>query len=70
MSDEPLAEPQQVNLDPVAQLSAGGHVCARTQAGRALCWGNDASGQLGTGSVSFDAQPVPQTVHAVSGSQP
>lgn len=42
------------------QISAGYfHVCARTASGSAMCWGDGALGQLGTGSWTNRSLPTP-----------
>jgi alpha-tubulin suppressor-like RCC1 family protein len=55
------------DLPDATQVVAGGaHSCARRADGGVACWGNNGSGQLGVGYVSFEqpvwiprAQPVP-----------
>ncbi|WP_394825216.1 RCC1 domain-containing protein [Pendulispora albinea] len=43
-----------------AQITAGrDHVCARTAEGKVLCWGANASGQLGDGSRIVRVHPTP-----------
>jgi alpha-tubulin suppressor-like RCC1 family protein len=43
----------------LAQVSAGwSHTCGRTTGGRIWCWGDNAFGQLGDGTVSDRAAPV------------
>lgn len=43
----------------VATISAGGHSCAATVAGRLFCWGWNGSGQLGIGNRSDRYVPTP-----------
>jgi alpha-tubulin suppressor-like RCC1 family protein len=38
-----------------------GHTCALLGSGRAMCWGLNSSGQLGTGSTSNSTTPVEVT---------
>jgi alpha-tubulin suppressor-like RCC1 family protein len=43
----------------LTQISAGRfHTCGVDTSGRALCWGNNAWGQLGDGTTSFRYMPV------------
>ena len=56
-------------LNGVTALSAGNiHTCALTNAGAALCWGNNAWGQLGTGT-SANAY-TPTAIVAANGFDP
>jgi alpha-tubulin suppressor-like RCC1 family protein len=50
------------------QLSAGTeHTCARTQAGKAYCWGSDHNGRLGNGTALTANQGVPSPVQMPAG---
>ncbi len=46
-------------LEGVAQIAAGGrHTCVRTRSKKVFCWGDDAAGQLGSGTPGAPrAQP-------------
>jgi alpha-tubulin suppressor-like RCC1 family protein len=42
------------------QVSSGGnYTCALNSVGQVYCWGNNLSGQLGTGNITASAVPVP-----------
>jgi alpha-tubulin suppressor-like RCC1 family protein len=44
----------------VTALSAGArHACAQASAAKVLCWGDNSSGQLGTGNTTSSPTPVP-----------
>ena len=46
-------------LTGITSIVAGAyHTCAVTQAGAALCWGNNGNGQLGDGSIAQTTAPV------------
>ena len=47
-------------LEDVAELAAGGcHVCARTRRDEVWCWGRNHHGQLGDGTRTPSASPLP-----------
>ena len=58
---QPTQEP---GLSDVVAIDAGGtdHVCALTGSGVVLCWGSNASGQLGTGASTAQTTSEPQAV--------
>jgi alpha-tubulin suppressor-like RCC1 family protein len=58
-----LAPVEVQGLSDVVDIAVGGlHTCAVDGAGATWCWGDNASGQLGGGTVSADATPSPQRV--------
>jgi alpha-tubulin suppressor-like RCC1 family protein len=64
-ADPALPEPVQ-GLPAVRAISAGGtHTCALSVDAGVWCWGNNASGQLGIGSMSFGG-PLPEAVQGLS----
>jgi alpha-tubulin suppressor-like RCC1 family protein len=61
--DTPAAAPA---ISEAVQVSAGaGYACARLKSGGVVCWGDNAHGQLGTGSFTAAAQAV--AVKSVAG---
>jgi alpha-tubulin suppressor-like RCC1 family protein len=55
--------PTRVNLDNIAQISAGGiHTCASKIDGTLWCWGNNTYGQLGIGSTAY-ASSTPKQLY-------
>ena len=56
-----MAQPTLVPIviDPVAIAAGAQHTCAVRLNGQVLCWGQNSSGQLGEGSMSSLAEPVP-----------
>lgn len=57
----PLAAASSAAAAPaLVQVNAGGrHTCGVAASGQAWCWGNNESGQLGTGSTDSSLTPVP-----------
>jgi alpha-tubulin suppressor-like RCC1 family protein len=55
------AEPRAVpGIDDAVEVAAGaGFSCARSQGGAVVCWGDNASGQLGDGTTEARATPAP-----------
>ncbi len=47
-----------LELDDVRQLAVSGHQACATGHGRAVCWGHNDHGQLGTGDLEARVQPV------------
>jgi alpha-tubulin suppressor-like RCC1 family protein len=61
--EKSIAKPQRVQLATLSEIVATGatHTCAVTQDGTLWCWGNNESGQLGTGEAGdpeFSPRPV------------
>ncbi len=54
------ADPRPVpGLDDAVFISAGAvHVCARRRAGEIICWGDNANGQIGDGTLERRSRPV------------
>jgi alpha-tubulin suppressor-like RCC1 family protein len=67
-SDTPVAVEQVAGGNPlsgITQIAAGSsHVCARTSAGGAICWGNNGSGEIGNGNTT--TQEVPAQVSGLT----
>ena len=54
-------------LSGVVAMAVGkGHICAVTGAGAALCWGDDAQGELGAGSASGSLATTPVPVSGLA----
>ncbi len=54
-------------LSGVVQISAGDDLtCALLQSGEARCWGKNGEGQLGDGTITSRARPVPLLPHDAS----
>jgi alpha-tubulin suppressor-like RCC1 family protein len=51
----------------LVKLSTGGrHACGIVTGGAAVCWGSNASGQLGDGTTTSSQRPVAVTTSAVA----
>ena len=48
-------------IDPVAIAAGAQHTCAVRLNGQVLCWGQNSNGQLGEGTMTSLAEPVPVT---------
>jgi alpha-tubulin suppressor-like RCC1 family protein len=48
-----------VSAEPAAAIAAGNAHACTIQAGKAYCWGSNASGQLGNGTTTSSSVPVP-----------
>jgi alpha-tubulin suppressor-like RCC1 family protein len=61
IDDQVRATPQRVGggLTFTLLAAGGSHTCGLTPAGKAYCWGNGRTGQLGTGVVGVNASPAP-----------
>jgi len=69
--DDALHGVTPIAIDPVAEVAAGGgQLCSRLAAGPVFCWGHGNSGQLGSGTAANTAQPLPQKLHWLYGSEP
>jgi alpha-tubulin suppressor-like RCC1 family protein len=60
----PVAIATGTDFSPAALAVGGGHACFVTDAGRIYCWGRNASGQLGNGTV--EDSPVPSPLAATT----
>jgi len=62
-STTPVTAPLAVALvaNPIAVAAGAQHTCAVRGTGQVLCWGQNGTGQLGEGSMSSLAEPVPVT---------
>ncbi len=45
-------------LGIIEVVAGGAHTCARTLVGAVFCWGDNGSGQLGSGTLGVSARPV------------
>ncbi|MBX3270224.1 MAG: hypothetical protein KF729_08180 [Sandaracinaceae bacterium] len=68
VSATPVPSPREVALPaaPVQVSAFGGHTCARVRDGRVYCWGENADGQVGSGTIGADI-PTPTEVPEARG---
>ena len=63
--------PTVINVDngtAVTQLALGGdHSCALLENGRIKCWGSNSNGQLGDGTRTSAARPIPHSINGDNG---
>jgi alpha-tubulin suppressor-like RCC1 family protein len=58
---------EEVGLGDAVQIEAGGSLtCARRAGGTVSCWGSNAFGGLGQGSVNYGDNPAPLAVRELS----
>jgi alpha-tubulin suppressor-like RCC1 family protein len=57
----PVTQPTlvQIVIDPAAIDAGAQHTCVVRVGGQVLCWGQNTSGQLGEGTMTFLPEPVP-----------
>ncbi len=68
-SPEPLFPTSAIEIVDVVAARMGSHACALTGSGAVLCWGSNASGQVGVGSssVEFEAPVEVRDIDEVTG---
>jgi alpha-tubulin suppressor-like RCC1 family protein len=68
-SSVPVSVSVITTLDSTTRLCAGdNHTCALLSGGSVYCWGNNASGQLGTNPATTSISPTPISVGGLPGS--